>query len=88
MDHYLEVRYEDLLADTEATLRRVCEFIELPYDPAMANSPQRSAIEAELGPVGAWRQSLGDEDLAAFDEVAGPLLAELGYEPSAQPASS
>jgi hypothetical protein len=88
MEHYMEIRYEDLLADTEATLRRVCEFIELPYDPAMASPPRREELEAELGPVGAWRQGLGGEDLAAFDEVAGPLLAELGYEPSAQPASS
>jgi hypothetical protein len=88
MDHYMEIRYEDLLADTEATLRRVCEFIELPYDPAMASPPRRDELEAELGAVGAWRRGLGGEDLAAFDEVAGPLLAELGYEPSAQPASS
>jgi len=34
-DSYLEVRYEDLVSDTEGTLRRVCGFIELDYDPAM-----------------------------------------------------
>jgi len=33
--HYLEVRYEDLVVDTEPTLRRVCEFIELDWDPRM-----------------------------------------------------
>jgi len=33
--HYLEVRYEDLIAEPEPTLRRVCEFAELRYDPAM-----------------------------------------------------
>ena len=27
--HYIEVRYEDLIPDTEPTLRRICEFIEL-----------------------------------------------------------
>jgi hypothetical protein len=32
---YLEVRYEDLVTDTEPTLRRVCELIELDFDPAM-----------------------------------------------------
>jgi hypothetical protein len=32
---YLELRYEDLVADPEASLRRVCEAIELPFDPAM-----------------------------------------------------
>ena len=33
--HYLEVRYEDLIADTEPTLRRICEFVELEFDPGM-----------------------------------------------------
>ena len=32
---YLELRYEDLVADPEASLRRVCEAIELPFDGAM-----------------------------------------------------
>ena len=33
--HYLELRYEDLVADPETVVRRVCEFIELPWNPAM-----------------------------------------------------
>jgi hypothetical protein len=32
--HYTEVRYEDLISETEATLRRVCSFVELPFDDA------------------------------------------------------
>lgn len=32
---YLEVRYEDLVIDTEPTLRRVCEFSALEFEPAM-----------------------------------------------------
>jgi hypothetical protein len=35
VSHYLEIRYEDLVTDTEPTLRRVCEFIELDWDPRM-----------------------------------------------------
>ena len=38
MNHLLEVRYEELIADPEKELRRVCEFIELDFDPAM-NGP-------------------------------------------------
>jgi hypothetical protein len=34
-DHYTELRYEDLVAEPEPTLRHVCELIELDYDPAM-----------------------------------------------------
>ena len=33
--HYTEVKFEDVVNDTEGTLRRVCEFIELDFDPVM-----------------------------------------------------
>jgi hypothetical protein len=29
------VRYEDLVLDSEATLRKICAFIDLPWDPLM-----------------------------------------------------
>ena len=32
LNHYLELRYEDLILETEATLRTICEFIELPFE--------------------------------------------------------
>lgn len=35
LDNYLELRYEDLVTDTEPNLRRIAEFIELDWDPAM-----------------------------------------------------
>jgi hypothetical protein len=41
--HYGEVRYEDLITDTEATLRRVCELIGLEFDAAMLDYHERSA---------------------------------------------
>jgi Sulfotransferase family len=34
-EHYLEVRYEDLVRKPRRELRRICEFIELPYHRAM-----------------------------------------------------
>jgi Sulfotransferase family len=40
--HYLEVRYEDLITDTESTLRRVCEFIRLDFDPQMLRYYERA----------------------------------------------
>lgn len=35
VSHYLEVRYEDLVLEPESVLRRVCDFVELPWDPKM-----------------------------------------------------
>ncbi len=43
LKHYTEVRYEDLILETEPTLRRVCEFIELPWDDTLLNYYERSA---------------------------------------------
>ena len=38
---YYELRYEDLVLKTEETLRDVCEFIDLPWDSAMLNYPEK-----------------------------------------------
>ncbi len=35
LGYYMEVKFEDLVLDTEGQLRRICEFIELDFDPAM-----------------------------------------------------
>ena len=42
LGHYLEVHYEDLISDTEAVLRQVCDFIELDFDPAMLSYHERA----------------------------------------------
>ena len=39
---YVEVRYEDLVLDARATLRRVCAHIELPFDEAMLSYYSRT----------------------------------------------
>lgn len=44
--HYLEVRYEALVADAPSVLRRICAFIELRYEEAMLRYYQRA--EARL----------------------------------------
>ncbi len=79
INHLLEVRYEDLIAEPEKVLRRVCEFIELDFEPGMIDPPGRDGIETRLGPVGGWQERLEPEQLEAFEEVAGPMLDELGY---------
>jgi hypothetical protein len=41
---YLEIRYEDLVLDTESVLRRVCDFIALQYDPRMLSYHQGAEV--------------------------------------------
>ena len=110
--HYVEVRYEDLVLDTEPTLRRVCDLVELPYDDAMLAYHERAeqrlqekARDLDRGPdkapqpaearmeshalaseppdperIGRWRTEMSPEDRAVYEELAGDLLADLGYE--------
>src|SRR4029079_13301982 len=35
LSYYLEVRYENLMLEPEKTLRRICEFLDLAWDPAI-----------------------------------------------------
>ena len=42
LEHYMEVRYEDLVTDPETQLRRVCDFAEIEFDPAMLRYHERS----------------------------------------------
>jgi hypothetical protein len=87
---YHEVRYEELVASTEPTVRGICAFGEIPFEPAMldyagaidvsAKPHQQRLLAAPTPGVRRWRDDLSEIDVAAFDAVAGDLLDELGYE--------
>jgi hypothetical protein len=52
VDHYLELRYEDLIEDPERVLRRICEHIELGFDPSMLDYHERASERlAELSDI-------------------------------------
>jgi hypothetical protein len=42
VEHYIEVRYEDLITDTESVLRRVCEHTEIEFEPTMLRYHERA----------------------------------------------
>ena len=47
VDHYLELRYEDLVADPETLLRQICDFVDLPWDAAMLHYHVRAPDRIE-----------------------------------------
>ena len=47
LEHYLEVRYEDLVADPRPVLEEICGFIELDFNDAMLNYHERSGERLE-----------------------------------------
>ena len=87
---YLEIRYEDLVADPAAELRRVCSFAGLVYDDGMLGyvgetdsarkEHQQRLNEPPRVGVRDWRTEMSPADVRAFEAVAGDLLHELGYE--------
>jgi len=73
--HYHELRYEDLVRDPEAELRRICAFCELSYADAMLR--YHETAEARLAELGDKRlpddQTLGREQrLALHARTASP----------------
>ena len=87
---YREVRYENLVAEPEATVRAICAFAAIPFDPAMldytgsvdvSTKPhQQRLLTPPTSGVRSWRDEMSAKDVAAFESVAADLLAELGYE--------
>ncbi len=74
---YLELRYEDFVADPHAALRRLFEFSEL-ADAAEAHSFIDDRIEVRDLTAG-WRKRLAAGDVAELERLLGEPMAELGY---------
>ena len=88
---YLEVRYEDVVADAETQCRWICSFIGLEFDNAMLRfhegrtkmTPGITSKRKWLPPTAGlrdWRTEMGEEDVVRFEAAAGELLDELGYQ--------
>jgi len=89
---YEVLRYEDLVARPEETMRRVCAFLGEEFVPAMlrmdgvrrydavrAASPDGSPISTAY--VGRFRSSLSPADVAFIQSLAGERMRALGYAP-------
>jgi hypothetical protein len=89
---FLPVRYEDLVAEPEAELRRICAFLKEEFTPAMlefyragASYPtDRRNVTNLRRPVLAgntekWRTGLTPRELRIFEAIAGTHLERYGY---------
>ena len=86
---YLEVRYEQLVADAESVVREICTFAAVAFESAMldytdsvdvsAKPHQQRLLTPPTTGVRSWREDMSAANVAAFDAVAGDLLDELGY---------
>jgi len=99
-NRYLELRYEDLIAEPETQLRKISAFLGVNYSPEMLNYYQHvdeNVPEDKRGlwpllnkpPVASniykWKSRMKPADRAIFERNAGDLLREFGYETLPQP---
>jgi Sulfotransferase family len=84
---YLEVRYEDLTAAPEQSLRRICHFVGLPFHPAVLDSAQPYLQSKAHIPgrglqrnSGKWRTYFSPQSLDSLERIAGRTLASCGYD--------
>jgi hypothetical protein len=84
---YTLQRFEDLLADPHGTVRRLCEFIGIAYEPGMLDqvvhnssyAPKRSGAGIDRATAERWRQHLSGTTARWLSLLCGSELARLGY---------
>lgn len=92
---YVESRFEELLQDPEAAVKRLCTFLELEFHPRMLEYHHRAdeIVATTAKPerhrdifrpptqgLTDWRRELSEDQLARFEAVAADLLEELNYD--------
>jgi Sulfotransferase family len=91
----LQVHYEDLVLETEATLREICQFIGEEFEPQMLSwegkvDEQVPAREREVhtklklkigsDAVARWKREMSAREMFVSEAFMGAHLARLGYE--------
>ena len=100
-ERYREVRYEELAASPDATVRDLCPFLGLDFDESMLRyferadevvgsmphpHARRNVFLPPTSGLRDWRTTLTDRQAEVFTALAGPLLHELRYEAGPQPS--
>ncbi|MGY3520283.1 sulfotransferase family protein [Micromonospora sp. PTRAS2] len=74
---WLDVRYEDLLADPRGEVARMLDFLDLDWSPTFEKGFGRYRFHA--GRQAAYHEELGDAQLAAVERVLDKPLRQWGY---------
>ena len=94
-DEIMQVKYEDLLLNSENVLKKLCVFLEINYEPNMMNyyenqyskniSGRFDGLKLLTAPVkkdnfNKFKKELPEKDILIFESVAYSQLEHLGYE--------
>ena len=89
-NHVLRVKYEHIVQDPTAELKRICRFLNVEFEKDMLNfannvhhitngNDMRFSKSSEIRADTAWLHKLSEADRAFFDRKAGDLNLNLGY---------
>jgi hypothetical protein len=80
------VRYDDLVERPEDTMRRICDHIGEPFDPACLDDFEQAATSRDdpqrvVRATSKWREHVGEQDAARLERLLAEPMSELGYAP-------
>jgi len=73
---WIDVRYEDLVADPLGQFGRILDFVGLEMSESVREYLGRTIYRAAIG---AYRKRLTPEEIATIEPILGPTMRELGY---------
>jgi hypothetical protein len=95
MVNVIELRYEDIVLDTQKTTMKLFDDIGLPWEdsvlshdkqpqPLYDNPYRHPSIQTVTKPInqeaiGRWQSDIPEKQLQKWNLIAGSLLSELGY---------
>jgi hypothetical protein len=91
-ERIMRIRYEDLIQKPEPTMKNICLFLQMDFQPQMLKGigfrvPQFQAEEhalvgkaLDVKRVNAWEKTLTPRQIEIFESIAGDLLLSLGYD--------
>jgi len=86
------LRFEDIVANPEPELQKLCAFLDIPYEIAMLNIPQmgsshRTNTDQQIGvtqsSLNRWMETLTRGEVFICERITRPLMRALSYTPSA-----
>jgi hypothetical protein len=77
---FLNVKYEELVLEPEATLRSVCDFLGTQFSSEMLHYPGQTSYQApDASLVEQWRRKQTTREISLVEAKAGELMRARGY---------
>ncbi|MFI5294184.1 MAG: sulfotransferase family protein [Thermodesulfovibrionales bacterium] len=89
-EDYLELRYEEFVADHTGAISKVLDFLEIEgtaaefVDAQERHAPDSTSADEAVRRIGQWRSGMTANDRTVFKTIANDLLISLGYAKDAE----